>query len=219
MNSTNKMIAGASVAASLFLLSTASAIAAGSVSGKSWDAKERFLIRLRAVDIIPDESSHTTIGGKVTVSNQAMPEVDFSYFFSDNIGAELVATAAKHDIGAVGTTLGNLDLGNVWVLPPTLTLQYHFNPSGTIRPYAGAGVSYIHYFNVDSASFNSIEYKDGIGYALQAGTDIAINEHWAINADIKKVYHNTHANINNGTVTANVDLDPWIAGVGIAYRF
>lgn len=219
MNRTSKILLGAGVAASL-LLSAASANAAGrTVSGKSWDAKERFLLRARAIDVVPDESSTVSIGGKVKAGNQVVPELDVTYFFTDNIGAELIAAVTPHEMGAVWTGLGDIDLGEVWLLPPTLNLQYHFNPYGSIRPYAGAGLSYIHYFNVDSAGFNSIEYKDGIGYSLQAGTDIAIDEHWAINADVKKIFHNTHVNINSGTATANVDLDPWIFGVGIAYRF
>jgi outer membrane protein len=27
------------------------------------------------------------------------------------------------------------------------------------------------------------------------------------------------ASINNGAITADVDLDPWIVGAGVSYRF
>ncbi len=220
MNNKYKLFLGIGIAASIFLSTTSITNAAErTVIGKAWNAKERFMIRARAINVMPDENSTTTIGGEVTVKNQVVPELDFSYFFTDNIAAELIAGVTPHDMGAKNTALGNLNLGDVWLLPPTLTLQYHFNPSGNIRPYTGAGIGYVHYFNVDSGSFNSIEYKDGISYALQAGVDMAINEHWAVNADVKKLFHNTHANINHGTATADVDLDPWIMGVGIAYRF
>jgi outer membrane protein len=49
--------------------------------------------------------------------------------------------------------------------------------------------------------------------------DYALDEHWALNADVKKVYHNVDAKVNGGAVTADVDLDPWIFGVGVGYRF
>lgn len=216
-----KIALSTTVLTSIMLSAASPAIAEGNrtVEGKSWDAKERFMIRARAIGVIPDESSTTSIGGKVTVDDQVVPELDFTYFFTDHIAAELIAAVTPHDMGAKNTGLGNLDLGDVWLLPPTLTAQYHFNPYGDIRPYVGAGLSYIHYFNVDSAGFNSIKYDDGFGYALQAGVDIAIDNHWAINADVKKIYHNVDAKINGGAVTADVDLDPWIVGVGLAYRF
>ena len=200
------------------LLSTQS-MAAGSVEGKEWDAKERFMIRARLINLSPDESSSTNIGGNVTADDAFAPEVDFTYFFTDHIAAELIAATTKHDMGAANTSLGNLDLGDVWALPPTLTAQYHFNPHGQVRPYVGAGLGYVIWYNEDSGQVSSIDYDNGIAYAAQAGVDIGLDEHWALNADVKKIWHNVDASINGGAVTADVDLDPWVFGVGVAYRF
>ncbi len=193
--------------------------AAESVEGKAWDAKERFMIRARAINVMPDESSSTNIGGRVTADDAFTPEVDFTYFFTDHIAAELIAATSKHDMGAKNTTLGNLDLGDVWALPPTLTAQYHFNPHGQLRPYVGAGLGYIVWYDEDPGQVVNIDYDNNIAYALQAGIDIGLDEHWAINADVKKLWHNVDVSINSGAVTADVDLDPWIFGVGVAYRF
>lgn len=33
-------------------------------------------------------------------------------------------------------------VGKVWLLPPTLTFQYHFTDFGAFKPYVGAGVNY-----------------------------------------------------------------------------
>ena len=66
---------------------------------------------------------------------------------------------------------------------------------------------------------NDIDYDNGPGLALQAGIDIGINEKWAVNFDVKKVWHNVDVKMNSGAVTADVDLDPWIFGAGLAYRF
>jgi len=179
--------------------------------------KERWIIRARAINIDPDEDSTVTgLAADVSADDATVPEVDFTYFFSDHIGAELILATAQHDMG----TNTGLDLGDVMILPPTLNLQYHFNPKGTFRPYAGAGLGYIFYYNEDAgASINNIKYDDGISYSLQLGMDYGINEHWAINADIKKLYHETDVSINGGAITADVDLDPWIFGLGVAYRF
>jgi len=46
-----------------------------------------------------------------------------------------------------------------------------------------------------------------------------LNENWGLNFDVKKVYLNTDVSVNAGAVTADVDLDPWIVGFGITYKF
>lgn len=120
------------------------------------------------------------------------------------------------------TSAGQVDLSDVWLLPPTLTLQYHFLPhSETFRPYIGAGVNYTHFYNEDAGAANSIDYDDSFGYALQAGMDYGINDNWAVNIDVKKVMINTDVTIKTGgnTINADVDIDPWVFGVGVAYRF
>lgn len=199
-------------------LSTANAFAAGESS--IWE-KENWMFRLRAIDVSPDESSTTSIGGYATAESQAVPEFDITYFFNDNLAAELILATSPHDMGTVGTALGNVDLGEVWILPPTLTLQYHFRPEETFRPYAGAGINYTIFYNEDPGALAGISYEDGFGYALQTGFDYGIDEHWAFNMDVKKVWLNTDVVMSTGaaTATADVDLDPWIFGVGVAYRF
>lgn len=185
---------------------------------KSNDGK--WQVRARVLGVIPDEDSSTTIRGSVTADDAVVPELDITYFWTKHIASELILAATPHDIGATGTTLGNLDLGSVWLLPPTLTVQYHFNPDGRIRPYAGAGLNYTFFFDQNpGSSITRIEYDNNIGYALQAGVDYAITGNWLFNVDVKKIYLNTDVSINNGAITADVDLDPWIVGAGIGYRF
>ncbi|MGE0754330.1 MAG: OmpW family protein [Alphaproteobacteria bacterium] len=180
--------------------------------------ESRWIIRARAISVTPDEDSTVTglaAGTKAEADYGVAPELDFTYFFTDHIASELILATTRHDM----STNTGVDLGHVWVLPPTLTLQYHFNPKGQFRPYAGAGLGYIFYYGEDKGGVSSIKYKDGISYALQAGMDFGIDEHWAINADVKKLFHNTDVKINGGNIRADVDLDPWVFGVGIAYRF
>ena len=181
--------------------------------------KNKWLFRLRAIDVVPDESSSTSIGGKVTADNSVVPEFDITYFWTKNIASELILATSKHDMGVVNTAIGDVNLGDVWVLPPTLTVQYHFMPEQTFRPYVGAGLNYTFFYNADPVDVPRVTYKNGWGYALQTGFDYGIDEHWAFNADVKKIFFNTDANVANGTATADVDLDPWVFGVGIAYRF
>jgi len=176
-----------------------------------------FLVRARGLWVAPDESASTSIGGDVSVNNDVVPEVDFSYFATDNIAFELIAATTRHKVShsAAGS------LGKVSLLPPTLTVQYHFMPKSQFSPYVGAGLNYTFFYDEDApgGGINSIDYENHIGYALQAGADYALGGNWSLNVDVKKIFLSTDVSINGGAVTADVDLDPWIVGVGVGYRF
>ena len=181
-----------------------------------------WLIRGRAIWVAPDEdASITAIGGTADIDDAVMPELDISYFFTDNIAAELILAVSPHDVAAVGTALGNVDLGDVWLLPPTLLLQYHFTPHAQFRPYAGAGINYTIFFNADAAggAVTNVDYDNALGWALQAGVDYDLGGGWLLNADLKKLFLSTDISLNGGAIVADVDIDPWIFGVGFGYRF
>tara|TARA_R110000868_G_scaffold331140_2_gene592118 strand:- start:95 stop:721 length:627 start_codon:yes stop_codon:yes gene_type:complete len=181
-----------------------------------------WLVRLRAIDVMPNESaSIDTIGGDVSISDQVVPELDITYFVQDNWALELILGVTPHDVTAVGTLLGDVDLGSATLLPPTLTLQYHFNPEGQMRPYLGAGVNYTHFFNQDlpgGSPLTSINYDDSFGLAAQAGIDFALQDEWFLNVDVKYIDIQTDVTIN-GAINASVDINPLVVGVGFGRRF
>ena len=108
----------------------------------------------------------------------------------------------------------------MWLLPPTLTAQYHFDTETAFKPYVGAGINYTMFYNEKAgSSINDIKYDNSIGGALQVGFDYAIDDHWMLNADVKKVWINSDVSINGGAVRADVDIDPVIVGFGVGYKF
>ena len=71
-----------------------------------------------------------------------------------------------------------------------------------------------------------VSTENSWGYAFQAGVDYDINDKWFLNADVKYIDISTAAKLGvNGGVNAgavlnvDVDVDPWVMGVGIGYRF
>ncbi len=181
-----------------------------------------FLVRGRAIAVLPDVSSTiSTIGGKVQATNAIVPEVDFSYFLTDQFALELIAATTRHGVKATGTAAGTVNLGSVWLLPPTLSLQWHPMPKASFSPYLGVGINYTFFYNNNAPGglINSVGYKNNAGYALQAGADISLKGPWFMNVDVKKLFLSTTANVNHGFVSAKVDLDPIIAGIGFGYRF
>jgi len=186
-----------------------------------------WMVRVRALGIFPDDSSSriTLIGGEASVDSAVTPELDISYFFTDNIAAELVLAYSEHDVSAEKTSVGNghIDLGSLDLLPPTLTLQYHFTPQNAFRPYVGAGVSYVLIPDEDPGKVaTAVDYENGqIGLALQVGFDYFFTKNWCFNVDVKKVWVDVDATVHalGTTVATSVDVDPWLIGVGFGYRF
>lgn len=182
-----------------------------------------FMIRLRGIGVIPrDNADIEPIGGNTDLENTAVPEIDFTYFITGNIALELIAATTNHDVVAENTALGDVDLGDVWLLPPTLLAQYHFLSKGVVSPYVGAGVNYTVFYGVDEPNngiIYDVDYKNRFGWALQIGVDVRVAENWYVNADVKRLFLNTDVELNDGAVRADVDVDPWIVGVGIGYKF
>lgn len=197
-------------------LSTFSGVAQAQEFDSIWD-KDRWQIRARVIGILADGDgmvNNTTLA--TDVDNAYVPEVDITYFFTKNIAAELIAATAEHTISA-----GTNTLGNAWILPPTLTLQYHFQPDEKFSPYVGAGVNYsMFYGEDDNAPFTKLDVDGGFGFAVQAGFDYWLNDNWGLNMDVKYVDLDVDVRVNNAALSADdVKLDPWIVGVGTSYRF
>ncbi len=214
-----------------FLIAGAAAFAVGAFADAASayePAEGRWLVRGRVIGVLPDDSaSIDPIGGTSDISDRYVPELDITYFFTNNLAAELILGVTPHDVKAVGTALGEVDLGEVTLLPPTLTLQYHFETGTRMKPYIGAGVNYTTFFNDDLPSgtvLTSIDYDDSFGLALQAGVDIKLDNGWLLNFDVKRIDINTDVTIDaqaalSATVNADVDINPWVVGVGLGRRF
>ncbi len=191
-------------------------------------------VRVRAIMVSPTESSGgifpTFPAEKVKVSNSIMPEIDVTHMVSDHIGLELIAATTKHHArGVSGTTGGIGKLASTWVLPPTLTVQYHFAPDAKVRPYVGAGVNYTIFYSekpsaglVTAVGQTNVDLKDSFGWAAQAGIDIDLNEKMFLNFDVKYLDIDTTARLNTtaiGIQRVRVSLDPLVFGVGVGFRF
>lgn len=209
------------VACAVFALPAFSALAQSEDSFQSGD----ILLRARAIDVDPQVSSSVSVvGGDIHASNNIVPEVDGSYFFTPNLAAELIAAVTYHNVKDVNSVAGSLPLGSVRLLPPTLTAQWHFFPSGTVNPYLGAGVNYTFFYGVKSSPLPiiySTHYSNNVGGALQAGADLRIARSLYLNFDVKKLFLSTDVTLGTavGQVKAKVNLDPLLIGTGIAYRF
>lgn len=216
---TRMKLLGAVAACAAGLAATAAPAAAGSETGN-------FMVRVQGTVVDPDSSADVFAGGvrqaglDAEVSTEVLPTLTLTYFLNRNIAIELFCCFAQFDAKGKGGING-LDLGDFWVFPPALTLQYHFDNMGAFKPYVGAGLQYIHFFSEGSSGIGGakIDLDDTVGFTLQAGVDVSLGGGWYLNADVKKTWIETDASWAGTGLTADVDIDPWIFSLGAGYRF
>lgn len=194
-------------------------------------AEGPWLVRVRALDMEVDNGNSRSAVvpalGKLEAEDKVFPEIDISYFLSEHWAAELILTyPQKHDLEFAGVEIGSLKH-----LPPTLTLQYHFLPAGTFRPYIGAGINYTRFSDVKINGQPAVGVDSPIdvdrsswGPAGQVGVDFQVATNWFINLDAKYVRIEAQdvritGGVLAGTEVTDLDIDPWLLSLGIGYRF
>jgi len=169
-----------------------------------------------------------------------------TYMVTDTWAVEiLAATPFEHDIEAQGQGAikgVNLPAGSTKHLPPTVSVQWY--PRGGKpgwQPYIGFGVNYTIFFDEEAdnqligllgdltdgaVNDADLDLDDSFGLAGRAGVDIPFAENWAINLAVWYIDIDTTAEITpkaSGTsldkVKFDVELDPWVYNIGIAYKF
>jgi outer membrane protein len=235
---------------SLLVLALAAAFAPVLAQAEAGD----IVVRIRATNVAPDESSklgsqtNATYGAgtaavlygsdsaQLKVDSNTIPEIDFSYYVTKNIAAELIlAVGTRHDVSVSGT--GGLvahSLGSVNLLPPTLTAQWHFMPDQTFDPYVGAGGAFVLGMDrnltaqVGPTALPIRIDRSMFGAVLQAGVDINLKDRWLLNFDVKKVWVNTDVKLDTtgalGTPAGfkkidSLDIDPWVISIGVGKKF
>lgn len=230
----------------LTLALAVAAVAGGSVAAQAYEGGD-WLVRVGAATVDPDTDSdaikippETVLPKGVDVDDDTQLGLIPVYMVDEKFGLELLAaTPFEHDI-----TLEDAPVkaGSTKHLPPTLSLQwYPRGGSDGWQPYIGIGINYTYFFDekVDNQLKGALEdilgtglknadlnLDDSFGLAAQAGVDIPFGEHWAFNAGIWYIDIDTTAKVKVTTeggakaaVNFDVDLDPWVYNVGIAYKF
>jgi len=178
----------------------------------------KWKMRFRALGAIPPSSSYDLAGDDIKISAAITPELDFTYFFNKNFAAELILGTTHHTV-KLDDGNSSTKLGKVWLLPPTINLQYHF-AGKSFTPYIGAGVNYSIFYGEKKEALD-LGYKSNVGFSTQAGFDYQLNEKWFLNLDLKKILLKTDVTIKGAipVVLSDVKVNPFIIGLGAGFKF
>lgn len=208
------------------------------------DYNGNFMVRLQGTEVITQDKlkSLTSVSGApvsdlkaagfdAEVSDRFLPTATLTYFLNKNLALELFCCFSKHSVdlkAPAGFSSLSGKVADSWIFPPALTLQYHFDGLGALKPYVGAGAQWIHFFKESTADntlkSSSVSFSDAFGVTLQAGLDYQLGGGWYLNADIKKSWLSTKATWHNSAITggdivAKDNIDPLIISAGVGYRF
>jgi outer membrane protein len=173
-----------------------------------------WLVRVGASYVSPTSNSHDI----VSVESDTSVTFNFSYMMTDVWALEVLAAVPfKHDIELLNGT----KVGSTKLLPPTVSLQYHFMPTEKFQPYLGVGINFTHFFSektIGDLEGVDLNLGDSWGLAGQAGFDVLFNDNWFFNLDIRYIDIDTKARLD-GLSIGKVEVDPWIFGGHIGFRF
>ena len=183
------------------------------------DADKRFSVVAGYAHMVPKSNPGTILGSDADLDGQGAPTLSGSWHVNENIAIELWGA------GKVETDVDLADggRGSIKTQPVALSGQYHFGESGqAIRPYVGLGY---YQANVDSEEFdasvagpNHVGLGTPKGAIATVGADFNITDRWFARADARYLKGDTEAEIG-GVPAGELQVDPWIVGVGVGARF
>ena len=160
----------------------------------------------------------------VDVDGDVRPTISGEYFIADNVGVELLAAIPFHHDFDLNDAAGNPILtGKTQHLPPTLSLQYHFDGYNTpmnVKPFVGVGVNYTTFFKEKLNNNLGLELKldDSVGVAGHIGLDIPFAPTESFRIDARYMDIKTDATLN-GDAIGEIDISPWVYGVAFVKQF
>lgn len=173
-----------------------------------------WLVRVGASYVNPASDNHDV----VSVESATSATINFSYMMTDVWALEVLAAYPfKHDIELHDGS----KVGSTKHLPPTVSLQYHFRPTEQFQPYVGVGINYTNFFSEKTQGAlegTDLSLGDSWGLAGQIGFDVMFNDDWFFNFDVRYIDIDTKAKLD-GASLGKVEIDPWVFGAHIGYRF
>ncbi len=202
------------------LIPIAIALAFGAAAPAFAQSKGDWTLGVGVHQVNPKSDNGTLAGGTLPldIDSDVKPTVTFEYFLRDNLGLEVLAALPfKHDIAVDGVGT----VGSTKHLPPTVSLQYHFNSKGKVSPFLGAGLNYTTFFSEDTKGAlagTDLKLDDSWGLAAHVGMDIKVSERGAVRVDARWIDIDSDVEVD-GAKLGTANIDPLVYGVAYVVKF
>jgi outer membrane protein len=207
-----------------------------------------FFVKAGFLYAVNQSSSKLYAGGSqipgvgATFSNVATLGLEAGYYVMPNVSIDISAGAPmwvtdklKGVTYLPGPTLvpdGTL-IAKVMPAFVPLTVLYHYNRLGAFQPYLGAGVAPVFALAHQDALNTGVTVDPTVGFVLQAGADVMIDQHWGWTVDVKKLFAEVTSHATGDNLAAvggpgvilpipgkqKTNFQPWILSTGLTYRW
>jgi outer membrane protein len=198
-------------------------------SAQAWQSGD-ILLRAGAAGVYPTGDGSidfTDPNAKVEADDAWSLGISLSYMVTNNIGVGVLgAWPFKHDIKATGDIANLGKIGETKQLPPTVTLQYHFDAGSRLHPYVGAGINYTNFFSTKAKNTldgASLDLSSSWGLAGELGLDYELGNDWMVGGQVFYIDIDTDAKLAG--VDPDVDgkhsvsIDPWVYMISVGRKF
>lgn len=190
-------------------------LTAGSLSAEEGWSRTDWIVRAGMSRVDPRSTSLTLASGEqVVVEADTGVSLEAAILLRQRWGLEIFAAPNFRHPLRLRSAAGLADFGRTDQTLEILSVQYHLNPEGRVRPYLGVGLAYAGYNDSTPAG---IDLDRSFGAALQAGMDIGVSPRWFVNLSAR------WADVDSRVALSGVDLgsariDPMIYSVNVGFR-
>ncbi|MDR0250260.1 MAG: outer membrane beta-barrel protein [Burkholderiales bacterium] len=205
------------------------ALALGAV-GVAHAADSKFVVKVGIAGVVPKSNNgtlNTPLGNyKTDIGNSTRPSITLEYLFTPNIGIEVLGAWPFRNNIKFDQGVGKI--GRVDVLPPTVSVKYHFMPDRVVSPFVGLGLNYTFMYSAKTTGAiagTNLQVKNSFGVAANVGVDFNINKNWLVGVDVRWIQMRNKVNLgipgpDGGYFhLGKAKVDPWVFGAAVGYRF
>lgn len=182
---------------------------------------EDWFVRVGPVMVSPKSDNGTLAGGalKTDIDSNTQLGLILGRHLTPNLAIELLAaTPFSHTASLNGAKA--VDFKH---LPPTVSLQWYFNPEGRVNPFVGAGLNYTFVYDErpvggGPVAGTKVGLDNSFGLAVQAGLQFKLSDKWDLVLDARWIDIESDVKVNGAEVGTAI-VDPRVYGLTFGYRF
>jgi outer membrane protein len=156
-------------------------------------------------------------------------EFDAVARFSEMFAAEFTIGVTVQPLTVIENDIccSGVDGGWVWLVPLTAVAQFHIPVYGKWDPYVGLGIAWTYPYDdlssdIKDFGVRDIAFKSTVGLAAQGGVNLTLNNRWYANLDVRYLGVSLEATVTTDAgelEPVDLDIKPWVIGIGFGYRF
>lgn len=207
-------------------IATCIVLAGALVGGQAY--AESFNVRIGAHNVSPKSNNGQLAGLNADVSDEIGVTGGFAWMITPNLSADLWLglDTFRHDVSLAGAGgafgVGTDTVATVRHRPITLGANYHFG-SGAFRPFVGLGYNWVQVSGergVGALEGAEVSASNATGLTYTLGADIDFNDFIFMRVDARRLDFDTDVSVPAlGGPVGTVNVDPWVYGVSIGFRF